>query len=77
MRTLAFVATGLSVVAPLIHGLDLFGLDVMNKKAFTYTVVAKVGCLLFGTALYAVSLLFCLCWKRIDPDTCESKDEIS
>ncbi|KAM3460582.1 hypothetical protein NHJ6243_005753 [Beauveria neobassiana] len=54
MRTLAFVATGMSVVAPLIHGLDMFGLDLMNKKAFTYTMVAKVGCLLSGTALYAM-----------------------
>lgn len=59
MRTLAFVATGMSVVAPLIHGLDIFGLDLMNKKAFTYTMVAKIGCLLSGTALYAVSLPFC------------------
>ncbi|KAK7219202.1 hypothetical protein V2G26_007205 [Clonostachys chloroleuca] len=53
-RTLAFVATGISVVAPLIHGLDVFGLDLMNKKAFTWTIVAKIGCLLSGTALYAI-----------------------
>jgi len=58
MRTLAFVATGMSVVAPLIHGISIFGLDLMNKKAFTYTLVAKIGCLLFGTALYVVSLPF-------------------
>ncbi|CAG9952111.1 unnamed protein product [Clonostachys rosea f. rosea IK726] len=37
-RTLAFVATGMSVVAPLIHGLDIFGRDLMNKKAFTCTM---------------------------------------
>lgn len=49
----------MSVMAPLIHGLDIFGLDLMNKKAFTYTVVAKVGCLLSGTALYTVSLPLC------------------
>lgn len=60
MRTLAFVATGMSVVAPLIHGLKIYGLDLMKKKAFTYTMVAKMGCLLSGTALYAVSLRFCL-----------------
>ncbi|KAF3389975.1 hypothetical protein DPV78_011728, partial [Talaromyces pinophilus] len=58
MRTLAFVVTGMSVVAPLIHGLDIFGLDLMNKKAFTYTMVAKIGCLLSGTALYAM-----VAWK--------------
>jgi adiponectin receptor len=56
MRTSAFVATGMSVVAPLVHGISIFGLDPMNKKAFTYTLVAKIGCLLSGTALYAVIL---------------------
>ena len=68
MRTLAFVATGMSVVAPLIHGLDIFGLDLMNKKAFTYTMVAKIGCLLSGTAFYAVSLPFCLYRRKVDPN---------
>jgi len=58
MRTSAFMATGMSVVAPLVHGISVFGLDLMNKKAFTYTLVAKIGCLLSGTVLYAVSLPF-------------------
>jgi adiponectin receptor len=58
LRTLAFVATGTSVMAPLIHGLYMFGLDSMNKKAFTHTLVAKIGCLLPGTVLYAVSPRF-------------------
>jgi hypothetical protein len=71
------VATGISVVAPLIHGLDIFGLDLMNKKAFTYTIVAKIGCLLSGTALYAVSLLFFLYRRKIDLNTCDSKDKVS
>jgi predicted membrane channel-forming protein YqfA (hemolysin III family) len=75
MRTLAFVATGMSVVAPLIHGLDIFGLDIMNKKAFTYTMVAKTGCLLSGTALYAVRLPFCP--AKIDPNTPDATDEVS
>ncbi|KAH7010763.1 hemolysin-III related-domain-containing protein [Microdochium trichocladiopsis] len=54
IRTLVFVATGMSVLAPLIKGLDIFGLDLMNKKALTYTLVAKIGCLLSGTVLYAM-----------------------
>lgn len=58
MRTSVFLATGMSVVAPLIHGISIFGLDLMNKKAFSYTLVAKIGCLLPGTTLYAVSLPF-------------------
>jgi hypothetical protein len=59
----------MSVVAPLIHGLDIFGLDLMNKKAFTYTMVAKIGCLLSGTALYTVSILFYLYKKNLEPNT--------
>ncbi|OWT42544.1 hemolysin-III family protein [Pochonia chlamydosporia 170] len=54
-RALMFVATGLSGVAPLIHGLNLFGLSLMIRKAFPYTL-AKAGCLLSGTSIYAVSL---------------------
>lgn len=77
MRTAAFVATGMSVVAPLVHGLDVFGLDLMNKKAFTYTMVAKIGCLLSGTALYAVSLPFCPYRRKADPNTRDSKVEVS
>lgn len=78
MRTLAFVATGMSVVAPLIHGLDIFGLDLMNKKAFTYTMVAKIGCLLSGTALYAVSLPFSYIGEKLILTRIrDSKDEVS
>lgn len=58
MRTLAFVATGFFVVVPVINGLVLFGLELMNEKAFTYTLIAKMGCLLPGTAVYVVSLHF-------------------
>jgi hypothetical protein len=76
MRTLAFVATGMSVVASLIHGLDIFGLDLMNKKAFTYTMVAKIGCLLSGTALFAVSIPFAYTRKKLNLIH-GSKDEVS
>ncbi|KAK0102638.1 hypothetical protein ONS95_006242 [Cadophora gregata] len=53
-RALMFVATGLCGVAPVIHGLKIFGISQMMKKAFPYTM-AKAGCLLSGTAFYAVS----------------------
>ena len=49
-----FVATGLSGVVPLIHGLIVFGTSQMIRKAFLYTL-AKAGCLLSGTSFYAVS----------------------
>jgi adiponectin receptor len=49
-----FVATGMCGVAPLIHGLNVFGLSLMMRKAFPYTM-AKAGCLLSGVAFYAVS----------------------
>lgn len=51
-----FVATGLSGVAPLIHGLNVFGMSQMMRKAFPYTL-AKAGCLVSGTSFYVVSLL--------------------
>jgi adiponectin receptor len=52
-RALMFVMTGLSGVAPLIHGLNVFGMSQMMRKAFPYTL-AKAGCLLSGTLFYAV-----------------------
>jgi adiponectin receptor len=51
-----FVATALSGVAPLIHGLIVFGMSQMMRKALPYTL-AKAGFLLSGTLFYAVSLL--------------------
>jgi adiponectin receptor len=54
-RAMMFVATGLCGVAPLIHGIKVFGMSQMMKKAFPYTM-AKAGCLLSGTAFYSVSL---------------------
>ncbi len=54
-RALMFVATGFAGVAPLIHGLNVFGMSQMMRKAFPYTL-AKAGCLLSGTSFYAVSL---------------------
>jgi len=54
LRALMFVATGLCGVAPLIHGLNVFGISQMMRKAFPYTLV-KAGCLLSGTAFYTAS----------------------
>lgn len=50
-----FVATSLCGVVPLIHGIKVFGMSQMIKKAFPHTM-AKAGCLLSGTTFYAVSL---------------------
>ncbi len=50
-----FVATGLCGAAPLVHGLNVFGMSQMMRKAFPYTL-AKAGCLLSGTSFYAVTL---------------------
>lgn len=54
-RALMFVATGLSDIAPLIHGLNMFGMSQMMRRAFPYSL-AKTGCLLSGTSFYKVSL---------------------
>lgn len=54
-RALMFVATGMCGVAPLIHGLKVFGMPLMMHKAFPYTMT-KAACLLSGVSFYAVSL---------------------
>ncbi|KAJ5873608.1 hemolysin-III family protein, partial [Penicillium subrubescens] len=51
LRALMFVATGLSGVTPLIHGLNMFDMSQMMRKAFPYTL-AKAGFLLSGTLFY-------------------------
>ncbi|EXL39021.1 hypothetical protein FOCG_18357, partial [Fusarium oxysporum f. sp. radicis-lycopersici 26381] len=51
LRALAFVATGFFGVSPLIHGISMFGMSQMMRKAFPYTL-AKAGCLLLGTLFY-------------------------
>jgi hypothetical protein len=48
----------------------------MMRKAFPYTM-AKAGCLLSGTAFYAVSLLISHTRENIDPNTCGSEDQVS
>ena len=53
-RALMFVATGVFGVVPLVHGLIVFGMSQMMRKAFPYTL-AKAVCLLSGTLFYAVS----------------------
>ena len=54
-RALMFVTTGLFGLAPLIHGLIVFGTPQMMNKALPYTLT-KAGCLLCGTSFYAVCL---------------------
>lgn len=51
-RALMFVATGLCGVAPLFHGISIFGISLMKQKALPYTL-AKAGCLLSGVSFYA------------------------
>lgn len=72
-----FVATGLSGIAPLIHGLIVFGMSQMMRKAFPY-ILAKAGCLLSGTAFYAVSLLIShIREKSTLISICGSEDQVS
>ena len=54
-RALMFVTTGLFGLAPLIHGLIVFGTPQMMNKALPYTLT-KAGCLICGTSFYAVCL---------------------
>ncbi|VTO85638.1 unnamed protein product [Fusarium graminearum] len=54
LRALSFVAAGMSGVAPLIHGISVFGMAQTIKKVLPYALV-KAACLVSGTFLYAVS----------------------
>ena len=65
-RAIMFVATGFCGVAPLIHGLNVFGISQMMRKAFLHTL-AKGGCLLSGVSFYAVSLP--ISHRESDPNT--------
>ena len=75
-RALMFMATGFSGVAPLIHGLNVFGMSQMMRKAFPYTL-ATAGCLLSGTSFYAVNLPVSHTREEIDSNTCGSEDQVS
>lgn len=54
-RALAFVGTGLSGFAPLIHGIVMFGWAQMMKQSGLPYYLAEAGCLLLGALIYVVS----------------------
>ncbi|KAL6910523.1 mPR-like GPCR protein [Trichoderma evansii] len=51
-RALAFVGTGLSGFAPLIHGIKMFGWSQMIKQSGMPYYLAEAGCLLLGALIY-------------------------
>lgn len=51
-RALSFVGTGLSGFAPLIHGIQMFGLDQMMKQSGLPYYLAEAFCLLSGAVIY-------------------------
>lgn len=55
-RTLAFVGTGLSGFAPLIHGVKMFGLSQMMKQSGMPYYLVEGGFLLLGAFIYVVRL---------------------
>lgn len=55
-RALAFVGTGLSGFAPLIHGITIFGWSQMMKQSGMPYYLAEAGFLLSGALVYVVSL---------------------
>lgn len=56
LRTLTFVATGLSGFAPLIHGIKMFGISQMTRQSGMPYYLVEGGFLLLGALIYAVSL---------------------
>ncbi|UKZ53531.1 hypothetical protein TrVGV298_007323 [Trichoderma virens] len=55
-RALAFVGTGLSGFAPLIHGIKMFGFSQMMKQSGMPYYLIEGGFLLLGALVYVVSL---------------------
>ncbi len=51
---MTFVGTGLSGLAPLGHGIQMFGLPQMMKQSGMPYYLAEGGFLVFGAFLYAV-----------------------
>lgn len=56
-RTLVFIGTGLSGLAPLIHGIKIFGWLQMIKQSGMFYYLIEGGFLLLGTLFYIVSVL--------------------
>lgn len=53
-RALAFIATGLSGFAPLIHGVKMFGFSQMMKQSGMPYYLIEGGFLLLGALIYVV-----------------------
>lgn len=52
-----FVAMGLSAVVPVLHGLQLYGLQLMNSLIGLDWLVLQGVLYILGAFIYAVSLL--------------------
>ncbi|XXH01983.1 hypothetical protein Hte_008347 [Hypoxylon texense] len=55
LRLLTFVCTGLSGLAPFIHGICMFGFEQMAKQSGLPYYIAEGGLFLVGAAVYGVS----------------------
>jgi adiponectin receptor len=75
-RALAFVGTGLSGFAPLIHGIKMFGFSQMMKQSGMPYYLIEGGFLLLGALVYVVSLHNSHMMK-IDSKTHDSTDQVS
>ncbi|KAJ5287856.1 hemolysin-III channel protein Izh2, partial [Penicillium angulare] len=58
-RVGAFIATGLSGIAPLVHGVRVFGFMQMRQFGMTFYLVEGL-ILIIGAAIYTVCLFVCL-----------------
>ena len=57
-RAFMFVAMGLSAVIPVIHGLQLYGAEQMEKQIGLSWLVSQGVLYVLGAAIYAVSAPF-------------------
>lgn len=74
-RTLAFVGTGLSGFAPLLHGISIFGFSQMMKQSGMPYYLIEGGFLLLGALVYAVSIPS-MQLIGINPNSLTSTDQV-
>lgn len=58
-----FVAMGLSAVIPVIHGLEMYGVNQMSERIGLWWLILEGFLYILGAGLYAVSYVLCT-WSR-------------
>lgn len=72
-RTMTFVATGLTAIAPLAHGICYFGWKAMVRQSGLPYYLAEGACLVLGAVIYAVSWALAAIARSITADCIQTR----